>query len=145
MVAGIVAQTYLGARVSLPARLNTPYDRVAPAVLRDGFHRGTIVAGRGPLAGNLRVAFPDARIASLETPDYVPPATMTDGDCLVVWEPEQGPGMPEDLRDWLRDRFHVELAAALPVGSLGVTYRHTTGRTFRADYVRLPQGAGECR
>ena len=45
MVIGILLQILLGARVGLPARLNTPYDVVAGAVAADGFRRGTIVAG----------------------------------------------------------------------------------------------------
>ena len=61
--------TSTSARTSgLPARLNTPYDVVAGAIAADGFRRGTIVAGPGPLGGNLRLAFPDSRVASLETP-----------------------------------------------------------------------------
>ena len=68
MVAGILLQIHFGARVGVPARLNTPYDAVAAAVAGDGFRQGTIVAGPGPLGGNLRLAFPDSRVASLETP-----------------------------------------------------------------------------
>ena len=73
MVLGIVLQIHAGARVGLPARLNTPYDGVGGAAAAAGFRRGTIVAGPGPLGGNLRLAFPDSRVASLEAPEYLPP------------------------------------------------------------------------
>ena len=88
MVAGIVLHIHLGAHVGLPARLNTPYDAVAGAIAADGFRRGTIVAGPGPLGGNLRLAFPDSRVASLETPGYLPPpaAGAAAGECLLVWD-----------------------------------------------------------
>jgi hypothetical protein len=145
MVGAIVAQTYVGARFGVPARLNTPYDRVARAVVGDGFHRGTIVTGRGPLAGNLRLAFPGARVASLETSGYVPPLAHTGGECLVIWEEASGEAMPEDLRGWLRSRFDVDGLPALPAGRVTAPYRHTPGRDYRAYYVRLPQGAGQCR
>jgi 4-amino-4-deoxy-L-arabinose transferase-like glycosyltransferase len=145
MVGAIVAQTYVGARFGVPARLNTPYDQVARAVVGDGFHRGTIVTGRGPLAGNLRLAFPGARVASLETSGYVPPLAHTGGECLVIWEEASGEAMPEDLRGWLRSRFDVDGLPALPAGRVTAPYRHTPGRDYRAYYVRLPQGAGQCR
>ena len=145
MVAGIMAQTYLGARVGVPARLNTPYDRVAPSIASDGFDRGTIVAGRGPLAGNLRLAFPSSRVVSLEAPGYVPPPAETGGQCLLVWEPQNGAAMPDDLRSWLRERFGAEIDGAHPVVPVAVPYRHTAGRDYRAYFVRLPAGAGQCR
>ena len=50
MVLGIVLQIHAGARVGLPARLNTPYDGVGGAAAAAGFRRGTIVAGPGPSA-----------------------------------------------------------------------------------------------
>jgi hypothetical protein len=145
MVVAIVAQTRIGARFGVPARLNTPYDRVAPAIADEGFRRGTIVTGRGPLAGNLRLAFPDARIASLETAGYVPPPAGAGGQCLVIWDDDTGDAMPEDLRAWLRSRFDVDGLPAVPVGRVSAPYRHTPGPDYRAYYVRLPQGAGQCR
>lgn len=145
MIAGIVGQTHLGARVGAPARLNTPYDAVAPSVAGDGFRRGTIVAGRGPLAGNLRLAFPSSRVVSLEAPGYVPPAPAADGQCLVVWDRESGEAMPPDLKAWLRDRFDAAMPGERPVVRVTAPYRHTTGRDYQAFYVNLPESAGGCR
>jgi 4-amino-4-deoxy-L-arabinose transferase-like glycosyltransferase len=145
MIAGIVGQTHLGARVGVPARLNTPYDAVGPALAADGFRQGTIVAGRGPLAGNLRLAFPTSRVVSLEASGYVPPAPPPGGQCLVIWDQLSGETMPEDLEAWLRERFGVTATAGLPVARVTAPYRHTPGRDYLAFYVRLPEGAGQCR
>ncbi len=147
MVAGILLQIHIGAHVGLPARLNTPYDAVAGAIAADGFRRGTIVAGPGPLGGNLRLAFPDSRVASLETPGYLPApvAGVAAGECLLVWDHGAGDAVPDDLGAWLRARLDVEGPAAPPIGSLTAPYRHTPAREYRAFLLRLPQGAGRCR
>jgi hypothetical protein len=147
IVAGILLQIHLGARAGLLARLNTPYDAVAGAVSAEGFRRGTIVAGPGPLGGNLRLAFPDSRVASLESPGYLPaPAPGGDGgECLLVWDRGTGDAVPDDLGAWLRARLDVEGPASVPIGSVTVPYRHAPAVEYRAFFVRLPQGAGRCR
>jgi hypothetical protein len=147
MVAGILLQIRIGAHVGAPSRLNTPYDAVAEAVAGIGFRHGTIVAGPGPLGGNLRLAFPEARVVSLEAPDYLPPraAGSAGGECLVAWDRDGGAGVPELLRAWLEARFGAQLSASLPVATVTVPPRHAPGPQYRAFYVRLPQGAGRCR
>jgi hypothetical protein len=146
IVAGILLQIHVGARVGLPARLNTPYDAVAGAVGADGFRRGTIVAGLGPLGGNLRLAFPGSRVASLEAPGYLPPppAGVDRGGCLLVWDREPREAVPEDLGAWLRARLGVEGPASV-VRSVTAPYRHASGLEYRAFFVHVPQGVGRCR
>ena len=61
----------------------------ASAVGAAGFRHGTIVTGPGPLGGNLRLAFPTARVASLETPGYLAPAPVPGGEASSL-----GPGGP---------------------------------------------------
>lgn len=131
----------------MPARLNTPFDAVGPAVAAAGFRRGTIVAGPGPLGGNVRLAFPDARVASLETPGYLPPliAGAADGDCLLVWDRGPADALPDDLAAWLRARLETEAPAALSIGTVTVPHRHAPGLEYRAFFVRLPPGSGRCR
>ena len=82
---------------------------------------------------------------SLEAAGYVPPASATGGQCLVVWDHESEETMPEDLRAWLRERFDVEVTRELPVVRVTAPYRHTTGRDYHAFYVTLPEGVGQCR
>jgi len=148
MIVGIVLLTHIGARVGMPARLNTPFDAVGPAVAAAGFRGGTIVAGTGPLGGNMRVAFPSARVASLETPGYLPPlssAAGAGGDCLLVWDHGPADALPEDLVAWLRARLEIEVPASLTIGRVTALHRHTPTLEYRAFYVRLPPGSGRCR
>jgi hypothetical protein len=147
MVTGILLQIHLGARVGRVARLNTPYEAVAGALVADGFRRGTIIAGPGPLGGNLRLAFPSSRVASLETPDYLPaPVTGADvGECLVVWDRGPGDAVPDDVGAWLRARLDLESSLPPRIGRVTAPYRHAPLLEYRAFFVRLPEGAGRCR
>jgi hypothetical protein len=145
IVAGILLQVHMGARVGVPSRLNMPYDAVARSLAATGFRQGTIVAGPGPLGGNLRIAFPHARVASLETPGYLAPAPASGGECLVVWDRGSGDAVPEELRSWLEARLAVELPVTLSVAGVTASYRHTPASVYRAFYVHLPRGAGLCR
>jgi hypothetical protein len=144
MVAAILLQIHVGARVGVPSRLNTPYDAVAGALAAAGFRRGTVVAGPGPLGGNLRLAFPDSRVASLETPGYLPTPLGGGGACLVVWDRGSADSLAE-LRAWLRTRLEVEVPPSLPVGTVTAPYRHAPGIDYRAFYVYLSRGEGRCR
>ena len=147
MIAGILLQVQVGAGAGALARLNTPYDAVAGAVAAAGFRQGTIVAGPGPLGGNLRLRFPGSRVASLETPGYVPaPLAGAAGDeCLLVWDRGAGDTLPEDLRAWLRSRLDAEVPGSLPIASVTAPPRHGSAPSYRAFYVRLPEGVGRCR
>jgi lipopolysaccharide core galacturonosyltransferase RgtB len=147
MIAGILLQTYAGARAGLPARLSIPFDAVGPAVAAAGFRRGTIITGPGPLGGNVRLAFPDSRVASLETPGYLPPpvAGAVDGECLLVWDRGPADALPEDLTAWLRARLDVEAPASLSIGSVTAPHRHAPTLEYRAFFVRLPRGSQRCR
>ena len=146
MIAGIVMQTHAGARVGMPARLNTPFDVVGPAVTAAGFRGGTIVAGPGPLGGNMRLAFPDARVASLETPGYLPSLeAQAVGDCLLVWDRGPADALPDDLVAWLRTRLEVEVPTPVAIGSVTAAHRHTPTLEYRAFYVRVPHGSGRCQ
>ena len=146
MVLGIVLQIHAGAGVGLPARLNTPYDGVGGAAAAAGFRRGTIVAGPGPLGGNLRLAFPDSRVASLEAPEYLPPLAAGDeGACLLVWDRANGGAIPDDLGTWMRVRLDVAGPGAPQVETVTIPYRHSPGLEYRVFFVHLPQGAGRCR
>jgi 4-amino-4-deoxy-L-arabinose transferase-like glycosyltransferase len=145
-VAAFLLQIHAGARVGAPARLNTPYDRVAAAVAAAGFGRGTIVAGPGPLGGNLRLAFPDSRVVSFETPGYLPALTdRAAGDCLLVWDRPAVGAIPEDLGAWVHERLGVSGPIAARVETVTVPFRHAAAAEYRASYVHLPGGAGSCR
>ncbi len=127
-----------------PSHMNAPYDGVAARVAAAGFTGGTIAAGEGPVAGNLRLAFPAARVLRLATPDYLPPGGGG-GQCLIVWETERSAGVPEEIVRWLGTALGARVSADLPVGTVEVPYHFARRERLRVRYVLLPGGAGECR
>jgi hypothetical protein len=114
---------------------------VARTLAEAGFARGTIAAGDGPLAGNLRLHFPDSRVVRLTNPDYMPPGTG-DGQCLVVWE--EPLGNPSALLAWVRRSLEVDVEGE-PVRSVSVRFHHARALPLRVGYVLLPGGRGTCR
>jgi hypothetical protein len=74
----------------------------------------------------------------------VPPPVDTGGECLVIWDGENGETLPAALEAWLRERFGVEVPGARPIVRVAAPYRHTS-REYRAYFVRLPDGSGQCR
>jgi 4-amino-4-deoxy-L-arabinose transferase-like glycosyltransferase len=141
VILGLTLNVLRGDAFAPPTRLNTPYDLVAGALVDAGFSRGTIAAGDGPLAGNLRLRFPDSRVVRLTNPDYVPPRTG-EGQCLVVWE--EPLGNPFALLAWMRASLQADVAGE-PVRSVSVRYHHARELPLRVGYVLLPAGRGSCR
>ena len=143
MVTGILLQVRLGARLGVPSRLNTPYDAVATAVAAAGFRQGTIVAGQGPLGGNLRLAFPSSRVVSLEAPGYLP-APASRGSARPVSRGVGSGSAPRRcrriLRAYLRARLGAEVPGSLPIATVAAPHRHAPAVEYRAFYVHLPDG-----
>jgi 4-amino-4-deoxy-L-arabinose transferase-like glycosyltransferase len=141
VILGLTLNVLRGDAFGPPTRLNTPYDLVAGALADAGFSRGTIAAGDGPLAGNLRLRFPGARVVRLTNPDYVP-SGASDGQCLVVWE--EPLGNPSALQTWLRASLDADVAGE-PVRSVSVRYHHARELSLRVGYILLSAGRGTCR
>ncbi len=141
VILGLTLNVLRGDAFGPPTRLNAPYDLVAGALADAGFSRGTIAAGDGPLAGNLRLRFPDSRVVRLTNPDYLPPR-VGEGQCLVVWE--EPLGNPSALLTWMRASLEADVAGE-PVRSVSVRYHHARELPLRVGYVLLPAGRGTCR
>jgi 4-amino-4-deoxy-L-arabinose transferase-like glycosyltransferase len=141
VVVGLILNVVRGDAFGPPTRLNAPYDRVAEALAAAGFSDGTIAAGDGPLAGNLRLRFPAARVIRLTNPDYLPPRAGA-GQCLVVWE--DGLGDPAALLGWIRARLGTDVDGEA-VRAVSVPYHHARALRLRVVYVLLPAGRGDCR
>jgi 4-amino-4-deoxy-L-arabinose transferase-like glycosyltransferase len=139
VLVALTANVLRGDALGEPTRLNAPYDVVATALASAGFSRGTIAAGEGPLAGNLRLRFPDSRVIRLANPDYLPP-TAGGGQCLVVWEE---PVDRSALLAWVASALDARLDDE-PVRTVAARYHHARERTLRVGYVLLPAGRGRC-
>ncbi|NTV94348.1 MAG: hypothetical protein HGA75_02910 [Thiobacillus sp.] len=129
------AQTYLAPKYGKPTRFHAPYDVLADRLRAAGFSTGTIVADGLHLPGNLRVAFPDARVL---TPNYAHfmPATRGDGLCLLAWETDEGRAMPDRIAVYVAKHW-----GTLPDGQaiyLSAPYHGTTKVTMEIGYRLLP-------
>ncbi len=147
IVLAIVVSISRGDFLGQPSSFNVPYDRVAGEIAAAGFSRGTIVAGGGALAGNLRLRFPDSRVIRLTNPDYVPAphSSLRDGQCLLVWELEPKRTVPAGFREWATATLGVGWSGQEPVRVIDVPFRLSRHYRFRVAYVLLVDGPGQCR
>jgi hypothetical protein len=147
IVLAIVVSICRGDFLGQPSSFNVPYDRVAGEIAAAGFSRGTIVAGGGALAGNLRLRFPDSRVIRLTNPDYVPAPrpSLRDGQCLLVWELEPKRTVPAGFREWATATLGLSWSGQESVRVIDVPFRLSRHYRFRVAYVLLADGPGQCR
>jgi 4-amino-4-deoxy-L-arabinose transferase-like glycosyltransferase len=129
------AQTYLAPKQGKPTRFHAPYDRIAAQLRTAGFSAGTIVTDGLHLPGNLRVAFPDARVLTSNYAHFMPAAGSA-GLCLLAWETEHGRAMPERLI-----AYFIQHWGPLPDGQpgyLNAPYHGTRAVTMEIGYRLLP-------
>ena len=127
-------------------RLQAPYPELARLVAAQGFSGGTIVAGDEHIAGNFRLVFPEARVATPIYDYYVPPGPAPDaqGQCLVIWNARDGEAMPRSLTLFLEAAFGATVPDSATRQSVAAPYRYGVKRLLSLDFVLLP-GTGQCR
>ena len=144
IIGGIVAVVTSDSFLARPSDLNKPYDVLVDRLAMAGFTRGTIVVGRGALAGSLRIRFPDSRVISLEHPYYVPLASGS-GQCLVVEEKGDATRIGPDIQEELATALDARLTGAEPVETAEAPYHWAPGHVRRIHFILLPEGLGQCR
>jgi hypothetical protein len=115
-----------------------PMARYADSFRQAGFLSGTIAASDVPLAGNLRSAFPEARVVTPHVPAKIfgPPVV---GECLVVW-PGTGP-VPSDLADYVKQTYGANLQQRALQGDIEAALVTGKGGLARMNFLILAQGA----
>lgn len=106
-----------------------------------GFERGTIIADHYDLAGNMRIALPQARAYAA---NYVvdQPPLVGSGQCLLVWNARRtGDAVPRPLRAYLAER-HLTLPAGQP--QFVDAPLHRSARMDRLAYWALPNADANC-
>ncbi len=144
LAVAVTLLTPLSGASLLAAGLGEPYGAVAARLAEAGFRRGTIVAGRGALGGNLRVSFPTSRVVTIDDPRYTPPAGAGDGQCLVVWDREDPETVGRRVAPALA-ALEVDPGALGPFREIELPSPTPAGRTLRVRYALLERGAGRCR
>jgi hypothetical protein len=120
------------------------------SALRDaGFQGGTIVGADLHLTGNLRAAFPKARVldASVAPDSY--PARQGNGACLVVWRDTRFNDtlnvalMPEQLSTYLEQELDVRLRDKGARGAVRRPLRMSEDMAATL-YFQLNRASGQC-
>jgi hypothetical protein len=115
-----------------------PMPRYTDTFRQAGFLGGTIAASDAALAGNLELAFPDARVV---TPDA--PASRfgvpIPGECLVVWDGNAN--IPPRLRDYVALTYGAKLQDRAMQGDVEATLLTSKTRRARMNFLILAQGA----
>lgn len=136
VVALWAGQTYLAPKYGKPTRFHAPYDRLAAGLRAAGFDTGTLVADGLHLPGNLRLAFPAARVLTPNYDHFTPPVRSA-GGCLLAWETDTaGRAMPARLAAYVTERW-----GALPEGPaayLSAPYHGSATATLEIGYRLLP-------
>lgn len=123
--------------------LHMPLPALEQAMRQSGFERGTIVADEEHVGGNLRLAFPAARVLSPAYPslDLPPPGA---GACLLAWHARfAGDAVPARLLDFLGQRFQLTPSGTPVVLDLPMMRR--ADRLDRFAYLIVPNADGDCR
>jgi hypothetical protein len=115
-----------------------PMPRYAATFRQAGFLGGTIAASDVALGGNLKLAFPDARVVTPE----VPPSRFgpdVPGECLIVWEGD-GP-LPQRLHDFMSRDYGAKLQERAVQGDVEATLLTSKSRRVRMNFLILAEGA----
>lgn len=154
VIAILLVGGMVGKYISEPLRckrcqLLVPYKDIGLKIRDIGFKGGTIFAYYFPhdLAGNLRSAFPHARIVSTKYPRIAPPPGEKPGQCLMIWMPAPGGVMDARGMSQLANRY---LATQIPLENfpekpLEFEFDRTPGRKDKLHYMLFEHGRGTCR
>jgi hypothetical protein len=119
--------------------------------LRDAGYRGsgTIVADGFHTGGNMRVAFPDARIVDPAFPPSIWPAPKDEGPCLLVWHVRDEPGYSDAalsyLESYLAGALRGDATAPHKDGMISALMFGSETREYRLGYRLYDGPVGGCR
>ena len=127
----------------------TPVSAWAEALREAGFQQGTIVGADPHLTGNLRAAFPRARVLDASVAPEAYPARQSNGACLVVWRDTRFNDslnvalMPEELSTYLEQDLSVRLRDKGARGAVRRPLRMSEDKAATL-YFQLNRASGQC-
>jgi Dolichyl-phosphate-mannose-protein mannosyltransferase len=152
LVAGgrfVEAQLEIGQCREGGCRPYTPIASWASALREAGFQQGTIVGADLHLTGNLRAAFPRARVidASVATEAY--PPRQGNGACLIVWRDTRFNDtlnvalMPDELSTYMEQELKARLRDKGARGAVRRPLRMSEDKAATL-YFQLNRASGQC-
>jgi hypothetical protein len=154
LVAGTLAArivVYLrGADHCGSCRAMMPVEALA-AQLRDAGYdgSGTILVDGFHIGGNMRVAFPAARVMDAGFPPRTWPDPQSSGQCLLLWNDRDDPARSDAARTWitsyLADELHGDADATRRDGVASALMFGSETRTYRLGYRLYEEPVGDCR
>ena len=148
LIGTLVGKYFIEPLVCNQCEDHIPYDDFAAQLREAGFEQGTIFAffHKDPLAGNLRVRFPDSRVVSAKHPQVVPPRRHSGTQCLIIW-PVKGAVEPKSAT--IRTANESELATKLPYDYpsqvLTANLPPWGKAPHQLEFVLIDEGRGNCR
>ena len=148
LIGSLIGKFFIEPLVCHHCEDHIPYDDFARQLRETGFKGGTIFAyfQYDPLAGNLKVRFPDSRVVSAKHPNVIAPLKHPPAQCLLIWPLV---GVPEPNTATIRTGNESPLKLGLPQST---PWRRLTSsllpyrdRRHELGYILLENGAGECR
>jgi hypothetical protein len=127
-----------------------PVEALAAELRAAGFTgSGTILAGGFHIGGNMRVAFPAARVVDPAYPQSTWPSPRDKGGCLLLWQEHDDPAMsvavPRDLLAYLADKLDGEVDAPHRNGVASAPMFGSETRLYRLAYRLYEDALGDCR
>ncbi|MEK9722456.1 MAG: hypothetical protein VW405_03075 [Rhodospirillaceae bacterium] len=149
LVATLVGKYFVETSFCKSCEDHVPYDAHAEQLRAAGFIGGTVFAyfHFDPLAGNLRVRFPNARIVSAKHPGVIPPRGGAPGQCLIVW-PMRGADDPKSATIHTANKSPLNTGLdwnALRASRTRAPVPPWDGTVHELGFVLLKDGAGDCR
>lgn len=156
VVLALVFLTGLGGFAALTARAalyhndcrscyeEMPIEAVVTAIRRAEFETGTIVTSNYYVGGNLRLAFPSARVIATNYPVLHPPLGR-EGKCLIVWDARlDGDAPPAAIRAFIAHNG-VQLPASIQPSIVEAYLHRDRQRLDRFVYWIVPNADENCR
>lgn len=148
VILGILGKFFLEPAFCKRCYLHIPYPELTNQIQAAGFSHGTIVV-RGQfvqIGGNLRTAFPDARIVTNKFRfSYIPPPVSNDGQCLFVWTKKVPPSDVQNLKNFAAETFGTTVPADAQVRTARASFALAPARPYQLFFILLAGGSGACR
>jgi 4-amino-4-deoxy-L-arabinose transferase-like glycosyltransferase len=141
----LLAQAWVAPWFGVYSRLHVPFEEIAQQLRAAGFRQGTIVAENRFIGGNLRLAFVNARAVAPEVATDGQVVSRAVGQCLVVWDGNDGQPLPVSLRRFLTETFHAQLLDSQAPHYAEARLRRSHQHVFRVGFLLFLDGRGDCR